>query len=633
MAPQLQIPDVEIASLRGGLNDTDPPVALAQDECTKAENVEFFFSMLGERRGGLSTVDLTGSSLAAQSLAAHISQWFPLNDILNPEVIAISVTLNTSVQVSKRTLGVWSDITPGDALTNTADIFLTNTQALNGKLHVAVHSAVDRLMIWDGTNWRRAGLAQPNPPTAANNGSGSFTGTRYYRVRYTRQVSGKTVTRSEPSTTLTFAPSGSGSGVTVTKPASISEGETHWELEASEDAVNFYVLATQVVATTTFTDTTAFATGYTSGTLSDAIGSYVLQPSAKYLCVDGDRLIGASHWTDNTKASMLWWTPPTTDPGVGNSERMPIVTTGGEAVTSFKNIDDMEGGPITGLASGGFGIFYIFKWDHVYKATRTLDPTNAYEVQTLSKSRGAIPGSIVRAVDEYGAPCIFFLDPMLGPSRVGLSGIEDIKGIRTTWGRVNCYAQKVITCGAWYAYKRQVMWDLSVDGQDVPSLGILLQTSELRPHKDGGLHRGWSTYTGKKASAYCMGVVNEQVIINGVTQLSTRPVVGLAGSDFFQRTDVADTDNGTAFVATIITHPYLVSGLLGKWGALNGTLLATANSGKSVNVRLIRDLGVETTAATAASLTPGASESEVIDDMDALHISEARMIQVQFSDN
>ena len=44
---------LEVLSLRGGMNDTDPANNLADDQCTLAQNVEFFYSMLGERRAGV----------------------------------------------------------------------------------------------------------------------------------------------------------------------------------------------------------------------------------------------------------------------------------------------------------------------------------------------------------------------------------------------------------------------------------------------------------------------------------------------------------------------------------------------------------------------------------------------------
>jgi hypothetical protein len=45
--------DIIVVTHRGGLNE-DAPHSLRDDECTEANDVEFWLSMLGERRAGLS---------------------------------------------------------------------------------------------------------------------------------------------------------------------------------------------------------------------------------------------------------------------------------------------------------------------------------------------------------------------------------------------------------------------------------------------------------------------------------------------------------------------------------------------------------------------------------------------------
>src|ERR1019366_1805596 len=180
-------PDLVVATLRGGYNDTDPASALAQDQCTVANNVEFFASMLGERRNGCGPLDITGSDLDDEATIVHLSQWFPDNSVTNPEFIAIGATPTVSATVAKRTNGTWSQIVPGDALAVTVpDIFDITTQALNGKLFMPYHSSVDRMHIWDGTTLRRAGLTEPAAPTVVDTaGAGTYASPRYFRVRYT----------------------------------------------------------------------------------------------------------------------------------------------------------------------------------------------------------------------------------------------------------------------------------------------------------------------------------------------------------------------------------------------------------------------------------------------------------------
>jgi hypothetical protein len=65
---------------------------------------------------------------------------------------------------------------------------------------------------------------------------------------------------------------------------------------------------------------------------------------------------------------------------------------------------------------------------------------------------------------------------------------------------------------------------------------------------------------------------------------------------------------------------------------MNAALLAVAQSGQQIVVRLIRDFGLENSQAITVNLSPTATESEIIAFLDNLVISGARAIQFQFSD-
>lgn len=624
------MPSLDINSLRGGQNDTDSPANIADDQCTNATNVEFFHSFLGERRNGCEAFSVTGSGLDDETKTVHLSQWFPTNDPKAAELWAITATPGTSVSVAKfSTAGVWAAVVPSDPIDNAApDIYGVVTQALNGHLFFAYHSAQNRTHVWDGTTLRRAGLSQPvAAPTAANTAAGgTYGGTRYFRVRYTTQVAGATTARSEPSAVRTFTPSGTNSGADVTRPALISEGETHWELEASLDNILFYRIATTVTGTATVTDTTSNTVGYAaSGTLSEDIGDYLTLPSAKYLLVDGDRLVLGGHWTDLSLQSRVWWTPVTNDPGVGNSERLPL------DVDNFLDLDNYEGGALTGLGQTVNNSWYAFKWSHIYKMTRTGDPANAYDPVTLSKKRGALPGSIVHGMDENGRACIYFLDPVSGPSRIGPQGLEVIIGLRKTWNRVNLRATNVVSRGVYYPYKQQVHWWVATGTSNTPDLKLVLQVSELQPAANGGTHRGWSLATGTIATATTAAVFTETVVEEGDTVLRELPFIGINTPDFIQRCDVATTDAGVAYVAVIRTKPFFLSGLLNRWGAMAATLLSSANAATGIVVKLIRNFDIEEASVTR-DLSPEGVEEFVIKDFDNLAISDNRSIQIEFTD-
>lgn len=632
--------DIAITSLTGGFDDTTPAIMLPSDACVAAENVEFFYSSLGERRAGCAAMSLTGSSLDDTDAIVHLSQRFPTNDPNIGELWAAGVITDTSVKFAYRSNeDEWFSVTPVDAATPTAPfVYQMYAQPYQNKhffAYMTSDDSLDRLHVWDGTTLRRTGLAEPAAPTGANEGVGTYATIRYFRVRYIEKSGSTILRRSEPSDNLAFTPSGTGAGVTITMPALINEGETHWELEASADGFVFYILATLTVATATYDDTTASPLSYAAGVLSEDIGEYLLQPSCKYLLVDSDHLIMAGHFTDVTKQSQVSWTPISSDPGVGNDERLPLNSledTGNNRV----DLDNYEGGGITGVSETVNGSFYIFKWSHIYQATRTgTSGANgaAYDIICISKVRGALPGSVVSGMDEYGHGCIYFLDPLTGPSRLGSSGLQAINGIRRTWTRINRLATGVVSHGVYYPEKRQMHWWVSVDSANFPNLKLVLQVNETREDQQANVIRGWSLADGLIATAYCSAIINVEVLDaqGDIATISRRPYIGLPSPNLLQQCDLRSTDDGEEYTARIVTRPYVVTGLLNKWGTMTAALLAEASTTAALTISCIRDFGKETNSVDT-DLAPEADETMVLKKFDDLVMSESYAIQFEFSD-
>ena len=631
MASDKQQPPLSITSLRGGLNDSDPALSLNEDQCTTATNVEFFESMLGERRSGCTPLAASDAGFNTHTGVFHIAEWYPGGDPSEPEWWGMAGTIGSGTQFAYRpfTGAGWTKVTPDDApLTTSPEIYQVQSEALASAIALnffAYASAVDRMHVWDRTYLRRAGLAEPAAPALADSAAaGAYAGVRYFRVRFIGRSGTTIVRRSEPSLSATITPSGANTGVVVTRPALLSERETHWEIEASTDDVNFYLLTTVAAATTTYTDTTVYATGYSAGTLSEAIGDYLTLPSARYLTTDGDRLVLGGHQTDATLQSTVWWTPPSNDPGKGNAERLPL------SVNNSLTLDNGAGGAVTGIESGVYGTWYAFKWQRVYQMTRTGDDSRAYTADTLSTTQGAIPGSVFKGVDEHGNACVYFTDPFLGPSRVGANGIQIIKGIRRTWKRINLHAT-VPAVGVFYPYKRQAQWCVAVDGSNFPNLKLISQVSELQESEGGELSRGWSLATGLVAEAFCMANLSEVAGVDDLDSLTLRPAVGVT-SGKIERCDIGDDDDGAAYVGTIKTKPYIPAGLLGKWGAMIGALLAEPNNVARVKVSLIVDFGAQPDVTETIDLRASGDEEYVLRVLGDLVAAGATAIQVQFSD-
>jgi len=625
--------ELAITSLTGGMNDSDPPHSLPDDQCVLAENVEFFESTLGERRKGMSTVIISDSGLEDEDVIVFLGTHQPAQvDIQDSEIWAVAATEGVSSSIAHRVNGTWAAVTPIDALDNSFPTILRiQAQSLHDKYFIAAKTDEDRMHVWDGTTLRRTGIAAPAAaPTAADDaGAGSFVDDRTYRVRFIeKNADNEIVRRSEPSAELVFTPAGNKIGVTVTRPAQVNEGETHWELEASSGDGNFYIIATVAIATTTYDDQTQPATDYAEFELSADIGDYELIPSAKFVIVDQDRPIFGGSWEDPEKGSRLTWTPVWAAPGVGNDERIPLDT------DNFIDLDWQDGGELTGLSAPLNGSFYAFKLNRIYKVQRTGRVNAAYEAFLLSQMRGALPGSIISGVDEFGRGCVYFLDPSVGPLRISTGGVQYMKNLRGTWTRVNTSATNVACHGVYYPDKEQIHWWVAVDSDNTPSLKIICHVNEIKS-SGAGTERGWVIANGHIAEAWCSCIVPEVIIDTeeGSTALSFRPYAGFEAPDFIQRCDTHATDNGTTFRARIVTKPYLVAGLLNRWGAMNAALLANSVEDNTVtlDVKFIRDFGKEQNQVTTDFLPTG-SETHVIRQFDNLHMSESYAIQVEFSD-
>jgi hypothetical protein len=648
----LASPDFTLFSLRGGLNDSDPAPALNPDDCTVAENVEFVYSTLGERRLGCTAISLPTSITADANMTAvtWMHRHLPTSNEGAAELWVLAQNLAGSQYVlTRRNQTVWTTIPLAlDTLTvNTPFGHRISATSLHGKLFFAFNTDQDILHVWDGTTLRRVGMGTPAAPTAVDTGvAGAFAGTRYYRIRYT-VMSGTTVLRrSEPGATLTFAPSGTKTGAVVTKPASIGESETHWEIEASTDNANFYRLAQTVVGTTTYTDTVALGTGYaTSGTLSADTGDYTRIPSGKFLVSDDDRLVIAGSWENADYASRIWWTPVYGDTtGVGNDERLEMDT------DPFLDLDGFQGGELTALSKSINGYIFAFKWGHIYKVVRKGQRTQAYEAFPLTKVKGALPGSVVEAFDEGGNPSLFFLDPKTGPHRIGKNGIEWAgRDIQTFWATVNKDA--TVPCfGLYYPEKRQVHYWVATGSANYPDSKIIVQTNEMRS-TDQGARRGWSTVpSGNRiADAHCGVLFSTNVDTANSRNQTLVPFIGktqwtvnaVTIKDLVQQCDTGQTDAFTsgdttaAYTAKVRSKPFLTAGLLQKHGVQACTLLAKANSSQTdtVYVKVIRDFGKDTSPAVTTTLVPSGSETDVIKELDNLSFSELKAMQVEFGDS
>jgi hypothetical protein len=626
---------ITIASLRGGMNDTDPPISLSDDQTTLAENVEYVVSTLGERRRGGEAIDLAGSPFTGCERCVWLHRHLPTTNPADAQLWAMCINDTGPAAVLAYKDTTWHTVTMNDALTiDGVSEYQIDAQTIHGKLFIAYNSAVDRLHVWDGTVLRRVGMVAPSAaPTAVDTAvAGSYSLPRYFRTRETVQAAGTTILRSEPSATLTFTPNGSFNGAIVTKPATTNSdpASTHWELEASLDDENYYVIATTAIGTPTATDTTAGGTGYAAFDLSEEIGDYFPPHSAKFLIADEDRLIPLGGWEDAAKASSMSWTPVYNATGVGNDERITLDP------VSVINLDGYEGGAITDVSRAVAGEIWVFKQEHTYKVTRTGIRIRAYDSGggAVSKDVGAITGSVVTGTDEAGNAALYFHDPGFGPFRTTRGGLQRCgRDIWNTFQTINLDAAHTVASSLFYPTTGQVFWNIASDTADIPDLGLTLHTNEQRITEGGEARRGWALRTGASCGALTMCLYSDNIDDGTARSQVLVPFIGVEGNGLIWRMDTGDDDNGEEFAARQTTKPFAVGDLQTDVEIKSATLVAKAQDGAALVISAIPNYDADsTTPAGTIDLSPVGSEAQVTRFLDDLSVAECTTFQIDFAD-
>lgn len=625
------------------MNNTDPPLSLPMNQCVEALNIDWKDTAFAHKRGGSLDIADAGFSFTngMQTIETHVPgadealREFWGVDGATPPIVKRMVT-GTS----------FASVTVDDAITtrpqDVAGI------ALNGKRFFAYDSAVDRLHVWDpglaSPRIRRVGLPVPTGFGAgqvANQGSGSYAAVaRSYRTRFI-QITGALLTRrSEPSAAVAITPSGSGAAVRVTKPTNPGEGETHWEIEVSDnDGATWYALysfgnSNQQALTTTFVDDAVPVTNYPLAAIADVVGTYGLFPSVKYLITDGNRLIGLAAWeptgaTSGGKQSRGWYTPVLGSTDKGDDERVPMTTT----QKNFFDCNENDGGGFTGGGGPLDGIPYGFKYRQVWKFRPTGDVAAPYLPRKIRDDVGCVNHkTIAIGEDQIGRPALYFLSHK-GPFRVTFDGEVQYLGRdnEVTWRSMNLAATTVVSHSTYYPDRHQWwVWIATGSGND-PSVKMMFDVQLGFPDQNGQIRGGWAKHTGDTAVARCSCLMSNTLGVSMSRDL--KPYIGRASGTAIQKCDTADTtDAGTTFQASVTSRPLLTTpDLLRRVGLAESTLIGKALAGSDVTVTIDRDFGSETRA-VAVSLAPAGTETRVVKKVEGSEMGEARVLQLTVGD-
>lgn len=617
-----------------GRNGWDSPLALPDDEAVELYNIDITSGELGAKRAGsTSTLGTTSTPDTIVQLIRHV----PGPDDTASELWAFYNTTPFSV---KRLAGgtAWAAVTTID--TSFVSNVITGA-SLNGKLFLTNDSSVNRLHVWDGTRYRRVGMAQGGTATTANTGSGTYPATgRYYRIAWIEKSGAIVVRRGELGPAVFITPSGTGTAIRVTLPTPPGENETHWEIYASPiDTYSTYqLIATVVIGTTTYDDTTLVA-NY-AGNAPSSSGTNIPPPSAKYIISTANRLLMAGAWETTAvagqtavKNNRVWYTRVLGSSDQGDDESIPDIAASGLVPAQKNWIDVGEndgGGAVTGLGSLG-GLVYAFKARQVWQLIPTGDDLQPYRAMLVSKRIGTYAHhSIVEGEDESGAPALYFFSHR-GPYRITVDGriqycgrdIEDLASVAA----VASYAS---TWGLYHHDKRQLWFYFTFPGGSAAPL-VINTVTEGRP-TPYGIQGGWARYTVQIGAVSPTGVMFSNTP-GASMSADLRPYIALAGSSAsLVKYGTGVDDSGTLFQAFIESKVYFPAGAGLNVTTDDAVLIAGVSTGATVHLTTIRDFGLETRHTSVLLTADGPGQTRVLKRLDDSGMSNLGAVQFRLGD-
>jgi hypothetical protein len=216
--------------------------------------------------------------------------------------------------------------------------------------------------------------------------------------------------------------------------------------------------------------------------------------------------------------------------------------------------------------------------------------------------------SIVHGEDANGLPCLYFLDPEMGPYRIGAQGVQWCgKDVKDIWDTLNPAATNAVAHGVFHKAKHQLMFWIATGANNDPDTMIVCDVTEMRPDADGDLRGGWSKWTGDFAGARCSTMMSNTM--GATMSRDLKPYIGQTdnGNTIWKCDSTATNDAGTNFQAYVDTREY---GRIGANHSLrDGTLIGQVASGVTVTVTARSDFGLEGSATGTALLTAAGSET------------------------
>lgn len=624
-----------------GRNGNDIPSALLEGQVAEAYNIDLVQGTYGRKRNGSDNVALSGTF----SGILQFGYFIPGTDDTAAEIFFTSN--DTPTKLCRVAAGTTiSDLTRKDNVSaRPQDVhFVTG----NGKLWIAYKSAVNRIHVFDPdistSIVRRGGLATPGAPSVANQGSGTYAATlRYYRVRWYVNTGGAVQRYGLFGTAQSFTPSGTGASARITMPTAPSEGETHWQVAASADGTNYYILNAAVVGTTTIDDTTA-PSAYAQLSAVPEEGAYTCFPSCKFLAYDGDRLLGfgVHEATSNTGdgavpyAGTLYYSPvlgTTSGVAYDDDERCSQSATVKGQLTIARNV----GGEDRAIIQC-FDKVLCFQSNQVTLCVRTGNTANPY-VRSRVEPFGAVSQwSTFLGKDESGQACVYFLEPKIGPCRFGVNGFQWLGyDIQDVWATFNADATTRSAVGVYNEPTRRCEWRIATGSSNDATTPITFQVEFGVPTKEYGVRFGWTTGS-IDGTPKCLAML--PATIGATMTRALKPYSGNTTAAPLIKHDVStvtDGDDGTAYQAYITSRA-----IMGR-RERDSVMIKVINQGKSwlealaafgVKIRqtLIPNYGGQADRTSDVVLSPDNNQTRVVKRFEDSALADAKVVQVKLGD-
>ena len=496
---------ITITDLSGGRNGVDSPLSdqFPMNQVVESLNIDYTPGALGEKRTG--SFDVNGSITGGTAFTGAIESILRFEIGTGNELWA---TDSAATALTKRHVvgsATWANVTFNDAI-SASSAYLEQGTSFNGKFFLSYPSAVSRLHCYDPNTatTRRVGIGAPSTaPTIANTGNGAYAATlRYYRLRFELRNGATIVKRSEPSASVSFTPSGTGTAAHVSKVANPNEDETHWRVEASTDNVFFFEIdAGQAIATTTYDDSAAVST-YANSALSEPLGYYSVMPDLLTTVTDGNRIIGVQR-----TSSRIYWTPVLGSLNRGDDER--VVSTATQ--NPYLDLNPSDGGDLTALARTINGVLYAFKLNQVWRLAATGDVVKPYVARKISDAVGAINHKCVAVGEDASGNAVVYFLHSRGLYQVGGEGItyvgrdmEDLTRDPALAFQTNIDILNTTRPAHIFYYPdlaQLFMWftDLTATARHLHVLNVKHATRR----DQYGIRGGWTRYDGLPAGANC----------------------------------------------------------------------------------------------------------------------------------